>query len=54
MILYVGVGEAIGVEKELAQGDVLVHAKFATVVVVGSCSATGLGWCWNPPEWVFT
>jgi hypothetical protein len=44
LVLNVGVGEAIGVEKDCAQGDVLVHAKFAAVVVVGSRSATGLGW----------
>jgi hypothetical protein len=44
LVMNVGIGEAIGVKKDHAQGDVLVHAKVAAVVVVGSHSATGLGW----------
>jgi hypothetical protein len=44
LVLNIRVGEAIGVEKDCAQGDVLVHTKFAVMVVVGSRSATGLGW----------
>jgi hypothetical protein len=44
LVLNIGVGAAIGVVKDHAQGDILVHAKFAAVVVVGSRSATGIRW----------